>query len=335
MIRLSPPPFSTDAIPKFEAAVAKATGTKYALATSSGTAAIHLALMTVGVGPGDMVLCPTFTFAATAFPIRYCGATPVFIDCDHKWDIDVKLVAKYLKDNRPPKAIICVDLYGNCNGHGKLRRLCNNYSIPIIEDAAEGLGASWKGKEAGSFGSIGIISFNLNKIVTAGGGGALVSDTGHFVGNAQYLANQAKTNASWYQHNEIGYNYRMPNSVAECGIGQIGQLQAKVAERRAVNQMYRKHLPPRFFPRSHEGHTHWLTVIKHPNPAGVRGMLERDGIESRRTWKPLHLQPCFEGCRFMGTSRSVEVFANTLCLPSCHVTEDDVRRICKILMENL
>jgi pyridoxal phosphate-dependent aminotransferase EpsN len=338
-IELSPPPCSTKAVAPFERAIAAATGTKYALATSSGTAAIHLALMVLGVGPGDIVLCPTFTFAATANPIVYCGAQPVFIDCDANWDIDADLVRWFLKDSPvKPKAVICVDLYGNCNGHRDLVRACREYGVPLIEDAAEGLGASWDGKPAGSFGTCGIVSFNLNKIVTAGGGGALVSDNPELIERARFLANQAKDAAPWYQHSEIGYNYRMASPVAQYGFEQIRKLRTLVKERRAINSWYRRYLPFSFFPLIGDGRalaTCWLTTGWCENPQQVIDALAANGIEARRFWKPMHTQPVFRGHVNIGGLKAEEAFAHGICLPSRRVTPDQVENICNIIRKEI
>ncbi len=333
MIQLSPPPFSTDAIPKFEAEVAKATGTKYALATSSGTAAIHLALMVLGVGPGDVVLCPTFTFAATAFPILYCGATPVFYGCKLDMSADMDDIRLALKSHRP-KVIIAVDLYGDCPGHKELSALCRHHGAPLLVDAAESLGATYKGKKAGSFGTLSAISFNLNKIVTTGGGGALVSDDRKLVERARFLATQAKDSAPWYQHSTTGYNYRMAVHAAQHGLTQLRKLKSLIDERRKINSWYREYLPATVFPPTAGESTNWLTTIVCNTPAFVFiERLARYGIEARRMWQPMHWQPIFAKYPFFVTVVPDRLFDYGLCLPSRGVTHQQVRKICRILME--
>ncbi len=333
MIQLSPPPFSTDAIPKFEAEVAKATGTKYALATSSGTAAIHLALMVLGVGPGDVVLCPTFTFAATAFPILYCGATPVFYGCKLDMSADMDDVRLALRSH-VPKAIIAVDLYGDCPGHEDLAALCKQHGIPLLVDAAESLGATYKGKKAGSFGTLSAISFNLNKIVTAGGGGALVSDDQGLVDRARFLATQAKDDVPWYQHSAVGYNYRIAAHAAAYGLTQIKKLKKLVAERRRINSWYRRYLPATVFIPTVGKSTNWLTTILCPNPAHrFIDRLAKNGIETRRLWLPMHHQPALSRFQYFVTGTPAYLFFFGLCLPSRGVTKRQVAKICRILLE--
>ena len=332
-IELSPPPCSTESIPLFEAAVAKATGTQHALATSSGTAAIHLALLALGVGPGDVVLCSTLTFCASANPIVYCGATPVFIDCDATWQIDPDLVAEYLKNNPRPKALIAVDLYGRCCDYDRLGPICAQHGVPIVEDAAESLGATYKGQPAGSFGRCGIISFNLNKIVSATGGGMLVSDDKALIERARFLATQAKDQAGWYQHSVIGYNYRMAAAVAEFGLRELGRLNEAIAGRRLVKLAYRA----RDMATSNDpGETCWLTVTAVPDPSKAITALAAHGIEARRSWKPLHRQPVFADARAIGGGVADTRFARGLCLPSHEsLTEQDIQRICDIIKANL
>ena len=330
IIELSPPPCSTESIPLFEAAVAKATGTQHALATSSGTAAIHLALLALGVGPGDVVLCSTLTFCASANPIVYCGATPVFIDCDASMQMDPYLLGVYLANNPRPKAVITVDLYGACCEYSKIKPLCAEYGVPIIEDAAESLGATRDGKLAGSFGTMGIVSFNLNKIVTSTGGGMLVSDDPALIETARFYATQAKEAAGWYQHERIGYNYRMPAAAAAHGLATLGQLQENIAHRQEIQSWYCERIPVLV---SHVGSTCWLTTGHCHDPAVKIDRLKRHGIEARRIWKPLHMQPVYKGCRFenQGSSHSLHMFNRYICLPSVGVSNDEVNSICDII----
>ena len=319
-------------IDAFEKEFAERVGTREAVALSSGTAALHLALILLGVGRDDEVLTSTFTFTATANAITYVGATPVFIDSDRDtWNMDPELLAAELqacaRRNKLPKAVVVVDLYGQCADYGPIREICSRYDVPIIEDAAEALGASYDGRAAGTFGSLGLFSFNGNKIITTSGGGMLVCEDEELARRARFLATQARDPAPHYQHSEIGYNYRMSNLLAAIGRGQLRVLDQRVSQRRANYEFYHEalgELPGIAFmpehPRSRS--TRWLTcIIVDPDVFGtsredVRLALEADNIESRPTWKPMHLQPAFSGCRVRGGAVTEKIFEQGLCLPS-------------------
>ncbi|MDJ0897402.1 MAG: aminotransferase class I/II-fold pyridoxal phosphate-dependent enzyme [Xenococcus sp. MO_188.B8] len=316
----------------FETEFSQIVGSKYGAAVSSGTAALHLALRLVGVEPGDEVFCSTLTFIASASPIIYLGAKPVFIDSDRlSWNMNPHLLrealAKRAQINKLPKAVILVHLYGQTADLEPIVELCNEYNIPLIEDAAEALGATYKGKSPGSFGKIGIFSFNGNKIITTSGGGMLVSDDQELIDKARFLATQAREPAAHYQHSEIGYNYRLSNILAGIGRGQLRVLQERVAARRRNFQIYQQglaHLPGiDFMPEADYGtHTRWLTCLTiDPNLANVdqetiRLHLATQNIESRPVWKPLHLQPVFADCEVIGGEVAEDLFYRGLCLPS-------------------
>jgi len=304
-------------------------GVPHAAALSSGTAALHLGLMLLGVEHGDEVLCSTFTFAASANVITYVGATPVFVDADpSSWCIDPELVAEELaaraRKGRLPAAVIAVDLYGQCADYGALADVCAEYEVPLLEDAAESLGATHRERPAGSFGDAAVLSFNGNKIITSGGGGMLVSHDGDLVQKARFLATQARDEAPHYQHSHIGYNYRLSNVLAGIGRGQLQVLAERVARRREINELYRRALGDvpgiDFMPQSPHGLcTFWLTCIQidsEVEPEAVRQHLEGLNVEARPVWKPMHLQPVFQGCRVIGGKVSARLFRHGLCLPS-------------------
>jgi dTDP-4-amino-4,6-dideoxygalactose transaminase len=329
---------------RFELELAAAAGVPYAAALSSGTAALHLAMHVLGVGPGDDVLVPTLTFVATASAVHYVGGRPVFIDSDPStWTIDPHLIEGELHaraaQGRLPKAIIAVDLYGQCADYEAILSCCTQYNIPVIEDAAEALGATYQGSPAGSFGSLAIFSFNGNKIITTGGGGMLVSHNRQWIDRARYLATQARQPVSHYEHSEIGFNYRASNLLAAIGRGQLRSLGQRVARRRANNQFYRNHLAEvpgiGFMPLAPYGvPSCWLTCITiEPEKFGacrdaVRAGLEKLDIESRPTWKPMHLQPVFEEAPVVGGSVAERIFEEGLCLPSgSSLTAEDRMRV--------
>lgn len=316
----------------FEAELAARVGIGNAVALSSGTAALHLALQLVGVGPGDEVLASTLTFAATVNPIVYAGAAPVFIDSEARsWNMDPELLAAELRDSaargKLPKAVVVVDLYGQCADYDPIAEACARYDVPLIEDAAEALGATYKGRSAGTFGTIGAFSFNGNKIITTSGGGMLVCDRKDLADRARFLATQARDPAPHYQHSTIGYNYRLSNLLAAVGRGQLKVLGDRVERKREIRAFYQSALGDipgvSFMPESSEGRpTHWLTVIEvDPDAAGVdrealRLALDAQNIEARPAWKPMHLQPVFAKYRSRGGDVAAKVFERGLCLPS-------------------
>jgi dTDP-4-amino-4,6-dideoxygalactose transaminase len=328
----------------FEREIATRAGTGHAVGLSSGTAGLHLALLLVGVGPGDEVLVPSFTFVATAAAVTYLGATPVLVDCSpDNWAIDPDLVAEVLTDRsrtgRLPPAVVTVDLYGQCADYDALVPVCAEYGIPLIEDAAEALGATYRGRPAGSFGAAGVFSFNGNKIITTSGGGMLVSDDAHLVERARFLATQARDPFPHYEHSVLGYNYRLSNLLAALGRGQLLGLDDRIARRRAIDAAYRTALADvagiGFMPVAEYGERNgWLTCITvDPDAFGadreqIRLALEAVDIESRPTWKPLHLQPVFAGAPTVGGSACASVFEHGLCLPTgSALTPDQQARV--------
>ena len=316
----------------FEAAFAERIGTKHAVAVSSGTAALHLALRALKLEPGEEVLCSSFTFAATANAITYDGAVPVFIDSDAAtWNMDPVLLASELdrlaKKRRLPRAVIAVDLYGQSADYRPIVAACRRHGVPLIEDAAEALGASYRGRPAGGLGWAGAFSFNGNKIITTSSGGMLVTDDGKLARLARFLATQARDPAPHYQHSHIGFNYRMSNVLAGIGLAQLAVLDKRVAARRRVFDRYKRELGGlpgvSFMPEASYGRaTRWLScVLLDPKAFGasredVRLALEARDIEARPLWKPMHLQPVFKGRRVVGGRVSEDLFKRGLCLPS-------------------
>ncbi|MEG0697009.1 DegT/DnrJ/EryC1/StrS family aminotransferase [Algoriella sp.] len=320
-------------------------------ALSAGTAAIHLALIECGVGYGDEVLCQTMTFSATSNPIAYQGATPVFVDSEaDTWNLCPIALEEAIQDRiakgKKPKAILAVHLYGMPYKVDEVSAIAEKYDIPVIEDAAEGLGSKFKGKSAGTFGRFGVLSFNGNKIITTSGGGALVSHTKEDKDKAVFLATQARDNAPHYQHSHIGYNYRMSNISAGIGRGQMEVLQDRVDARRAMNQFYQElfadidGVTVFVEPNSDYYSNHWLSAITiDPKVAGktredLRLALLEDDIESRPLWKPMHLQPVFADAPYYGGKVAEELFENGLCLPSgSNLTDEERTRIAQKIKE--
>jgi dTDP-4-amino-4,6-dideoxygalactose transaminase len=330
----------------FEGDLCRYTGAGHAAALSSGTAALHLALILVGVSAGDEVLCQSFTFSASANPIAYQGATPVFVDSEAAtWNMCPEALEIAIKDRiqkgRKPKACVVVHLYGMPAQMEKLMAVCRYYQIPVIEDAAEALGASLKGRALGTWGNMGILSFNGNKIITTSGGGALLSDREEWIQQARFLATQARDAAPHYQHSQIGYNYRMSNVAAAIGRGQMEVLDLRVQQRRHNFLYYKErlsHLPGiSFQPDELQGafSNRWLTCIYiNPELSGgvdreqVRLALAAENIESRPLWKPMHLQPVFQDAPFYQTGISEDLFLHGLCLPSgSNLNNEDLTRI--------
>lgn len=316
----------------FEAELAARCGVAHAAALSSGTAGLHLALRILGVGTGDEVLCSTLTFVATANAITYDGAAPVFVDCDTAtWQLDPDLLADALRDRaaagRLPAAVIVVDLYGQCADYDRILPLCAEYGVPVIEDAAEAVGSTYRGTRAGAFGAMAVLSFNGNKIITCGGGGALLSDNCAAVEQARFLATQARDPAPHYEHSVVGHNYRLSNLLAAVGRGQLVGLDDKIMARRTTNARYREALGGlpgiAFMPIADYGDWNgWLTCITiDPAQLGVdreaiRLALVEQRIEARPVWKPMHAQPVFAGCDAVGGAVADDLFATGLCLPS-------------------
>jgi len=316
----------------FERELARRAGVSAAAALNSGTAALHLALVLLEVGAGDEVWTATMTFASTANAIRYVGATPVFIDSEREsWNMDPARLRQALHDAAKrgalPKALIPVDLYGQCADYDAILSACHEHGVPVIEDAAEALGATYQGRAAGSFGAIGVFSFNGNKIITTSGGGALVSNDEALVERARHLASQARQPVAHYEHEEVGYNYRLSNLLAALGRAQLGRLDALIERRREINQTYRralKEIDGISFLSEATGHrsTCWLTCMLLDDtrvgvgPEQVRVHLEAQNIEARPVWKPMHLQPVYRDCRVIGGTVAEGLFRHGLCLPS-------------------
>ncbi len=314
-------------------------------ALSSGTAAIHLALIILGVKADDEVICSTFTFSGSCNPIAYQGANPVFIDSDtDTWNMDPELLRVGIEDRisktgKKPKAIILVHLYGMPSKLDELLSIAKEYEIPVIEDAAEALGSTYKGRKCGTFGDFGILSFNGNKIITTSGGGALVSKNANWIEKARFLATQARDQAPHYQHSEIGYNYRLSNISAGIGRGQMEVLTDRVSQRRQVFDWYFKHLPTGKFQLLSEPadfySNRWLTTVLlmiRTNHEELRQKLEKSNIETRPLWKPMHLQPVFSKFPYYGKGLSEELFLKGLCLPSgSGMTENQVKSIVDLL----
>ena len=329
---------------RFEQEFAERLALPGAVALSSGTAALHLALHIVGVSRHDEVITSTLTFAATANAITYLGARPVFVDSTSTtWTMDPALLEEELETcarrGRLPKAVMAVDLYGQCADYGKLVDTCRRYEVPLIADASEALGATYRGEQAGRFGELAAFSFNGNKIITSGGGGMLVSRRTEWLARARYLASQARDPAPHYQHSEIGYNYRMSNLLAAVGLGQLRNLDQRLAQRRAHNDYYRSQFASLpgidVMPEASYGRSNcWLTCITvDPHRFGatredLRQQLELGNIESRPVWKPMHLQPVFNDCRMRGGAVSERLFERGLCLPSgSSLTPQDRERV--------
>jgi dTDP-4-amino-4,6-dideoxygalactose transaminase len=319
----------------------------HAAALSSGTAALHLALELLGVGPGDHVVCASLTFSASANPIRYQRAAPVFVDCDRSWTMAPGLVEEALKtmsaEGKRVSAVIAVDLYGQCADYDPIRGACEQYGVPLVEDAAEALGASYKSTPSGGFGRLGVFSFNGNKIITTSGGGMLVSHEKALVDRARFLATQARDPAPHYEHSHVGYNYRMSNVLAAIGRGQLRTLSERVAIRRRIFARYVEGLQDlpgvEFMPEAPYGQaTRWLTCLTidaarfGADREAVRLALEAENIEARPAWKPMHLQPVFAGARTFGGAMSERIFRDGLCLPSgSSLSDQDQDRVISIV----
>jgi pyridoxal phosphate-dependent aminotransferase EpsN len=331
----------------FEKEIAAYVGTKGALALSSGTAAIHLGLKLLNIGPEDVVFCSSLTFSASVNPVLYQGATPAFIDSNREtWNMCPVALRRAFEDaaakNRLPKAVIVVDLYGQSADYSSILEICASYGVPVFEDAAEALGATYRDKKCGALGSLGVLSFNGNKIITTSGGGMLLSDDSELLAKARFWATQARDPAPHYQHSEIGYNYRMSNILAAIGRAQLEVIEDRVAARRRVFENYRNAFEETpglsFMPEAPFGRANrWLTVmIIDPEtgvvPADIMKALQEQNIESRPVWKPMHLQPVFSQCAYFsaedGKSVSDTLFDNGICLPSgSNMTEKEQERV--------
>ena len=332
----------------FEASIENYLDNKvHVAALSSGTAAIHLGLVLLGVSTGDEVLCQSFTFSASANPICYLGAKPVFIDSEKDtWNISPVLLKKAIEDRiekgKKPKAIIAVHLYGMPYKVDEVKAIGEQYGIPVLEDSAEALGSTYKGVKCGSFGEIGVLSFNGNKIITTSGGGAMVTQNNEYKEKAVFLATQSRDNAPHYQHSEVGYNYRMSNVLAGIGRGQMEVLDDRVAARRFNFEYYKQKLGHiseiEFLEEMPEMYSNrWLTCILTPSVQireKIRYQLQEVDIESRPLWKPMHLQPVFQNCDSYVDGTSEELFDRGLCLPSgSNLQTTDLDRVIAVILK--
>lgn len=323
------------------------TGIAHGAALSAGTAAIHMAFKVLGIGAGDIVFCSSLTFSATANPITYVGAVPVFIDSEEEtWNMDPKVLRKAFEKHPEAKAVISANLYGTPAKLDELAAICQEHKVPFVEDAAESLGATYQGRQTGSFGEIGIFSYNGNKIITTSGGGMMMSDNEAYTKKAVFLSTQAREPAKHYEHKEIGYNYRMSNIVAGIGRGQMKHLDEHVALKRAIHMRYEEsfadipeiQMNP-YLPDSKPNF--WLSCMtlaesSKVTPAQIGEILDKENIETRPIWKPMHLQPVFAGNDFIqikdGMSVSEDIFNRGICLPSdIKNTQEDMDKIIKII----
>lgn len=329
----------------FEKELAEKVGIKSAVALSSGTAAIHMALKAAKVEAGDIVFCSTLTFAATANPIIYQNAVPVFIDSDYEtWNMCPKALEKAFVKYPNVKAVIVVHLYGLSANIDEIVQLCRTYDVALIEDAAESLGTYYKGQHTGTFGDYGIYSFNGNKIITTSGGGMLVSNNENDIEKVRYWATQSRDPVRHYQHSELGFNYRMSNVVAGIGRGQLKVLDERVEKKRAIFEYYKRELEGLYgieFMPSNEWNepNYWLSSIilkGKVRPHHIIDALEKENIESRPIWKPMHMQPFFAKYDFVGTDVSENLFDNGLCLPSdTKMSIEDLQRVVNIIKKDV
>ncbi len=325
----------------FEREVAARVGAKAAAALSSGTAAIHLALKAAGVGRGDTVLCSTLTFSAAANPVIYQDAVPVFVGSDAAtWNMCPRALERAFRAHPAARAVIVVHIYGLAADMDAILEVCRKHRAAVIEDAAEALGTLYKGRHVGTFGDCGALSFNGNKIITTSGGGMLVSDDEELAARARFWATQSRDPAPHYQHSELGYNYRMSNVLAAIGRGQLEVLDERLAQKRRIFQFYREELGGleglEFMPVNEwNAPNHWLSCVTlggRVRPAEVIDALERENIEARPLWKPMHLQPFFSGCEYFGSDTAERLFEDGVCLPSdTKMTPRDLDRVAGII----
>ena len=334
-----------ETVNEFEKAMQKYIGTGYTVALSAGTAALHLSMILAGVKPGDMVFCQDLTFSASANPVAYVGAEPVFIDSERDtWNMDPAALEKAFERFGMPKAVVVVHLYGNPAKLDEITAICQKHGVTLIEDAAEALGSEYKGRKCGTFGTFGALSFNGNKIITTSGGGMLVCKTQEEAAHALKLATQAREPFPWYQHEEIGYNYRMSNISAGIGRGQMKVLPLRVQQKQAIFARYAenlKGLPLTMQPKLDCAEpNHWLSVLLLDRacgvtPADMLTRLNEANIEGRHLWKPMNLQPVFADCPFVSISVKPvcdDLFARGVCLPSdTKMSMDDVDRVCEVI----
>ena len=332
-------------VSEFEKAMGSYMGAGYPVALSAGTAALHLSMILAGIKAGDKVFCQSLTFSASANPVTYVGAEPVFIDSDREtWNMDPAALERAFEIHGKPAAVVVVHLYGTPARMDEIVEICAKHDVPLIEDAAEALGSEYHGKKCGTFGKFGILSFNGNKIITTSGGGMLLCEAEADAKHALKLATQAREPFPWYQHEEIGYNYRMSNIVAGIGRGQMKVLDLRIAQKRAIYERYAANLAdlPLVFQPEMDGtkSNRWLTSILLEPGCGVTPMqlldaLNAENIEGRPLWKPMHAQPVFQDCAYVtagGKSVSDDLFERGVCLPSdTKMTMEDVDRVCNVI----
>lgn len=331
-------------VDKFEQSIVEHTGTRNALALSSATAGLHLALRVLGVGRDDYVLASSFTFIASVNAILYQGAKPIFVDSDASWNISPMLLRQAIQDApKKPKALIITHLYGQVCKLDEIIEICKNESIFLIEDAAESLGASYRDKQSGTFGDMGVYSFNGNKILSTSGGGMLVSDNQEWIDKARFLSTQAKEPYLHYEHKEYGYNYRMSNVLAAIGVAQMEILQSRVDKRREIFDIYSQRLQGirglKFMPEiAHSRGNRWLTTLTVENckPMRIIEALDKENIESRPLWKPMHMQPLFKDALVVQDGTSEKLFEHGICLPSgSSMSKDDLNKVCDVLSKTI
>lgn len=339
------------ALDQFEADLCAATGRSHAVGLASGTAALHLALLGAGVEPGDDVVCQTMTFIGSVAPVLYCGARPILVDSEAAtWNLDPELLDALLTNkaasNELPAAVIAVDLYGICADYRPIAEICARFDVALIEDAAEAIGAAHPDGVAGSFGQSAILSFNGNKLITTSGGGALVTDDATLAERARFLSTQAREPVAHYEHNEIGFNYRLSNLLAALGSAQLGRLDQRIERRREIFERYRDavadidgvhvHGPPPDWTSNH-----WLTCLRiEPHapttPTALIAALDAADIEARPAWKPMHQQPALRDYPTVLNGRSDAIFAESLCLPSgSGMTDNELDRVAAVLTQHL
>jgi UDP-N-acetylbacillosamine transaminase len=327
---------------RFEASIKEYTGTKNALALSSATAGLHLALRVLGIGKDDIVLASTFTFIGSVNAILYQGATPVFIDSDESWNLSPQLLKKAINElDRKPKALILTHLYGQVSKLDEIVALCKENGIYLIEDSAESLGASYKGQQSGTFGDLGVYSFNGNKILTTSGGGMLVSNNEEWIEKAKFLSTQAKEPFLHYEHKEYGYNYRMSNVLSAIGVAQMEVLNDRVKQKREIFDFYQEQLQEieeiTFMPEIENSYgNRWLTTIlfEKTDPLKIIEALEKVNAESRPLWKPMHMQELFKESTSFVDGTSEDFFNRGVCLPSpTSSSNNELMRVVEVIKE--
>ncbi len=339
---------------EFEHRLEKFLGTDHVVALSAGTAAVHLALVMLGVGKGDEVICQSFTFSASANPIRYCGAEPVFVDSESQtWNMDPEVLETAIKERKRitgkyPKAIIPVYLYGMPAKIDEIMAVAAKYGIPVVEDSAEALGSDYKGKKCGTFGEYGVLSFNGNKLITTSGGGALVCPSAEAAERVKFFATQARENRPYYYHEHIGYNYRLSNVSAGIGCGQMEVIEDHLARRREIHGLYVRALSGIDGIEVHDNPSpdfnsnFWLTtIILDPEvisttPDELRLALDANNIESRLLWRPMHIQPVYSDSPYYGGTVAEDLFARGLCLPSgSSLSDADIARVVETILSSV